>query len=58
MIIKELKRLYSCGAINRQQFKTFKGQVLAGDTVGCVRGLERKGIITAGIATRLMSGNK
>lgn len=36
-----LKNLFRDGRITKQQFKTFKGQVIHGDEVGCIRGLKR-----------------
>lgn len=43
--IKLLKLLYKNKKINKQQFKTFRGQVFAGDEAGCLRGLKRMGLI-------------
>jgi hypothetical protein len=40
-----LKRLLQIGRISKQQFKTFKGQVLHGDEEGCLKGLKRLNLI-------------
>lgn len=39
--INLLKLLYKSKKITKQQMKTFRGQVLAGDEEGCLRGLKR-----------------
>lgn len=44
-MLKALKTLLDYGIITRQQYRTYKGQVLAGDIEGCKRGLQRKGLI-------------
>ena len=36
-----LRSLFRDGRITKQQFKTFKGQVIHGDEAGCIRGLKR-----------------
>lgn len=43
--LKLLKRLYKDGKINKQQYKTYKGQALHGDVNGCLLSLERKKLI-------------
>lgn len=43
--IKLLTDLYKSGKINKQQFKTYRGQVLSGDEQGCLVGLRRKKLI-------------
>lgn len=40
-----LKRLYKEGRINKQQLKTYRGQVLHGDEEAALVGLRRKGLI-------------
>ena len=40
-----LKWLLMNGQITKQQFKTFKGQVIHGDEAGCIRGLQRLNLI-------------
>ena len=40
-----LKQLLKNRQITKQQFKTFKGQVLYGDEEGCLRGLKRLNLI-------------
>lgn len=40
-IIKFLRKLKKESKITTQQFKTFRGQVLNGDTNGCLKGLKR-----------------
>lgn len=46
MIIKMLKMLYKFRKITKQQFNTYKGQVIHGDEIGCIKGLKRKHLIT------------
>ena len=43
--LKILKKLYKDKKINKQQFRTYKGQVLHGDVGGCLTGLKRKKLI-------------
>lgn len=43
--IKLLKRLLKEKKINKQQFRTYRGQVLSGNEEGCLVGLSRKGLI-------------
>lgn len=43
--LKLLKRLYSEGKINGQQYRTYRGQVLAGDEQAALVGLRRKKLI-------------
>lgn len=43
--LKVLKRLYKEGRINKQQLKTYRGQVLHGDEEAALVGLRRKGLI-------------
>ena len=43
--IKILKQLKRDNKITMQQFRTYKGQVLSGDELGCIKGLMRKGLI-------------
>lgn len=43
--IKMLKQFRKDNKITTQQFRTFKGQVIAGDKDGCLRGLKRMQII-------------
>lgn len=40
-----LKRLKKENRITQQQFKTYKGQVIHGDEIGCIKGLKRKHLI-------------
>jgi len=40
-----LKRLYDEGKINKQQLKTYRGQVLHGDEEAALCGLRRKKLI-------------
>lgn len=44
-ILLTLKKLYSNNRITRQQYRTYKGQVIAGDIEGCRKGLQRKKLI-------------
>lgn len=44
-IWKLLKELKKQNKITLQQYRTFKGQILSGDTEGAIRGLKRKGLI-------------
>ena len=46
--LKILHKLYKENKINKQQFKTYRGQVLNGDETGCLRGLKRKELIWGG----------
>lgn len=46
--INLLKELYRTGKINKQQFRTYRGQVLSGNEQGCLVGLRRKGLIDNG----------
>lgn len=45
LTLKLLKQLYKTDKINKQQYKTYKGQVLHGDVKGCLTGLKRKKLI-------------
>lgn len=40
-----LRLLRKNSAISKQQYRTYKGQILAGDIEGCIKGLKRKGLI-------------
>ena len=40
-----LKKLLHSRRITKQQFRVFKGQVLAGDEAGCLKGLKRMNLI-------------
>lgn len=44
-MLKVLKQLYKDKKINKQQYKTYKGQVLHDDVAGCIKGLKRKKLI-------------
>lgn len=44
-IMKILKRLYKEGRINKQQMKTYRGQILHGDEEAALVGLRRKKLI-------------
>ena len=44
-IWKLLKDLKKQNKITKQQYRTFKGQILSGDTEGAVKGLKRKQLI-------------
>lgn len=44
--MKLLKQLRKNNKITIQQFKTYKGQVIHGDEIGCIKGLKRKHLIT------------
>lgn len=54
-IMKVLKRLRNDGKINSQQYKTYKGQAVHGDGIGCVKGLLRKHLIEDEEAQALIS---
>lgn len=45
-ILAFLKRLKTEKVITTQQYKTYKGQVISGDGIGCIKGLKRKHLIT------------
>lgn len=44
-VLNLLKQLYKNEKISKQQYRTYKGQVLHGDVNGCIVGLKRKKII-------------
>lgn len=43
--LKMLKRLYKEGRINAQQYRTYRGQVLAGNEDAALVGMRRKKLI-------------
>lgn len=43
--LKLLKRLYKEGKINGQQYRTYRGQVLAGNEDAALVGMRRKKLI-------------
>lgn len=45
-ILKILKKLLNDKKINRQQYRTYKGQVIHNNEIGCIIGLKRKHLIT------------
>lgn len=45
-ILAFLERLKIEKSITTQQYKTYKGQVMSGDGIGCIKGLKRKRLIT------------
>lgn len=49
-----LKQLRKENKITTQQYKTFKGQVIHGDRIGCIKGLKRKQLITVEEADALI----
>ena len=46
-IEKKLKQLLVQRKINQQQWRTYLGQVRSGNVEGCIKGLQRKGLIDA-----------
>lgn len=40
-----IEDLYRSGKINKQAFKTYKGQIIHGDSAACIIGLLRKRLI-------------
>ena len=40
--------------ISKQQYRTYKGQVVHGDEIGCIKGLMRKHLITDAEADALI----
>ena len=42
---KVLKELKKQNKITKQQYRTYKGQILSGDTEGAIRGLKRKQLV-------------
>lgn len=44
--MKKLRQLLNSGKITKQQFRTYKGQAIHGDEIGCITGLKRKRLIT------------
>lgn len=49
-ILRTLKTLYDYRLITKQQYRTYKGQVLAGDTEGCLKGLRKRKLIAEEVA--------
>lgn len=49
-----LNRLLMEKKITKQQYRTYKGQVLHGDEIGCIKGLMRKHLITDAEADALI----
>lgn len=41
-----LRLLRKNNAITATEFRVYRGQILSGDENACIRGLERKGLIT------------
>lgn len=56
--MKMLRQLKKENKITAQQFKTYKGQVIHGDEIGCIKGLKRKRIINSAEADALISSLK
>lgn len=56
--MKLLKRLKNDKKITVQQFRTYKGQVIHGDEIGCIKGLMRKHLITDAEADALILSYK
>lgn len=54
MVIGVLNRLLLEKKLSRQQYRTYKGQVLHGDEIGCIKGLMRKHLITDAEADALI----
>lgn len=48
-----LKNLYRSNRINKQQYRTYKGQVSSGNTKACLVGLMRKKLISADDAAKV-----
>ncbi len=53
-LLKMLRQLYQDKTINKQQYRTYKGQVTSGNAVGCITGLKRKRLITDNEADALI----
>lgn len=45
--INILKTLKAGKKITLQQYRTYKGQVLSGNINGCIKGLQRKGLLSS-----------
>lgn len=58
MTIRVLNRLKLEKKITTQQYKTYKGQVIHGDEIGCIKGLKRKHLITDAEADALILSYK
>ena len=56
--MKLLKQLKNDNKITTQQFKTYKGQVVHGDEIGCIKGLKRMRLITDAEADALILSYK
>lgn len=54
MVIGVLNRLLLEKKLSRQQYNTYKGQVIHGDGIGCIKGLKRKHLITDAEADALI----
>ena len=54
MVVRVLKMLLSNRKITSQQFRTYRGQVLHGDEIGCITGLKRKHLISDAEADALI----
>lgn len=54
-ILKILKALKNNKQISQQQYRTYKGQVLSGDEVGCLKGLTKKKLIKPERAEELIT---
>ena len=52
--MKMLRQLKKENKITTQQFKTYRGQVIHGDEIGCIKGLERKRLIDSAEADDLI----
>lgn len=52
--MKLLRQLRRDSRISTQQFNTYKGQILSGNEIGCIKGLNRKGLITNAESERLI----
>lgn len=53
-LLKLLKQLKERNKITAQQYNTYKGQVIHGDEIGCIKGLKRKRLISGEKAENLI----
>lgn len=56
--MKLLRQLKKDNKITTQQFKTYKGQVIHGDEIGCIKGLKRKHLLEDAEADALILSYK
>lgn len=53
-LMQILKQLLKDRKITQQQYRTYKGQAVHGDEIGCIKGLKRKHLISDAKADALI----